>query len=1093
MNSQTTAGTLNIDESAWVNAVGGGTQGALAAGSPYPAQVRYRPTRVKQSLTMAACKSALRFVSGANGDAPSNNKKFHMDLTPEEAAALVKIFHAACSEPQGVPPGVNETSAAPTSNRSEPVGSDTEVWETVSSKKQPKGGAKQPSGRGTPTAGAGLNGTRSGGRRGGDRDVTGLAASRPARTAAGEPPTAPAGTNRSLDQSESAPRAPSGWAAIVTGQVNSTVLQPATAAAAAKAAAAAEVAAKAAEVAAKAAAAAVADADVAAAAVRTNKRTCTEDNEGNASTGKAGAGGAAGGGALGQSGQTVGGRGQGSKKLEATSNRAASAASAGADDSKETLGAGVMRSSAPAKQAEVSTEIPAPAKAVDPAGRSFGAWASVVSGKIPDPAKEGWETLVGGKLGAQTPQMEAAAQRSSRAAAAASAKPTGAVAPGAKAGWAATASPPTSPSPQTSATADDVAPLRKAWSGWAVKAPPPKVDLKAEMEAAAAAAAAPAVPSPPSLSSSSTHAENGVGAGALPQPIHPKGGGKIGMRGDRGADKGTKLQPPPPLATRGSGGVPPPPASPSPPQGLGAPLPFTGLAPPPLPASPPLINPAAGIIHPHPTRPFPCAPTPPCAPATEGVGARIPSPLCSEQRVDIAKRLGAEMLETAHVQPFSAKGSVLRKERRAVDLLVHAVNSIVKVLFPQASVEVFGSFPTASWVPGASNLDMALCLPDAALASPQTKMDALNSLAVALRSNPWVGDVNVVPSAHRPLIFMSTHSGFFQPMTPPAPPAGPRPPPGAPPVGAPGTVPGGTANGGEPPAPAPVANGTAPPPLPPGPPPAGLSPGLGMGQHGAVGLPLEVHISIKDRNHKGSPTVRFLQQAELEYPALTPMLVVQKAFLAGRGLRGVYKGGIGSYALALLTLHSLQRKAHEDARHGGGESDAMLETAKQPSGMEDGGNSSRLRTVSSKMDDEADAIMLGESLIHFLEFYGHAVDLTQASVKVHPLQSRMKKSASKGAVAEANGGSTIEWGMFPMPGGSVGVNGVGHAMALGGSSLQVSDPMQAGHNAGGGCFGIAGVQASFREQLSKLASLPADAPLLQHILSDQGAGKVSVV
>ena len=73
-----------------------------------------------------------------------------------------------------------------------------------------------------------------------------------------------------------------------------------------------------------------------------------------------------------------------------------------------------------------------------------------------------------------------------------------------------------------------------------------------------------------------------------------------------------------------------------------------------------------------------------------------------------------------------------------MDLLVRAVNAIIQTLYPQASLEVFGSFPTAAWVPGASNLDMALCLPEAVLASPQARMEALNALAVALRSNQWV-------------------------------------------------------------------------------------------------------------------------------------------------------------------------------------------------------------------------------------------------------------------------------------------------------------------------------------------------------------------
>ena len=63
--------------------------------------------------------------------------------------------------------------------------------------------------------------------------------------------------------------------------------------------------------------------------------------------------------------------------------------------------------------------------------------------------------------------------------------------------------------------------------------------------------------------------------------------------------------------------------------------------------------------------------------------------------------------------PFSVKGNVLRIERRAVDMLIRTMNAIVQSLYPTASVEVFGSFPTASWVPGASNLDIALSLPEA--------------------------------------------------------------------------------------------------------------------------------------------------------------------------------------------------------------------------------------------------------------------------------------------------------------------------------------------------------------------------------------------
>ena len=70
------------------------------------------------------------------------------------------------------------------------------------------------------------------------------------------------------------------------------------------------------------------------------------------------------------------------------------------------------------------------------------------------------------------------------------------------------------------------------------------------------------------------------------------------------------------------------------------------------------------------------------------------------------------MINCFHFQPcfnfaFSFKlrryaaGWLLRAERRAVDLLVRAVNAIIQTLYPAASLEVFGSFPTAAWQGGA--------------------------------------------------------------------------------------------------------------------------------------------------------------------------------------------------------------------------------------------------------------------------------------------------------------------------------------------------------------------------------------------------------
>ena len=395
------------------------------------------------------------------------------------------------------------------------------------------------------------------------------------------------------------------------------------------------------------------------------------------------------------------------------------------------------------------------------------------------------------------------------------------------------------------------------------------------------------------------------------------------------------------------------------------------ILPPPPPASPPPTMPAPAHAPAASLRRRARAPRAPAESLVDDAFAKMtgdaPAAVTdAEKRAALAARLGAEMLEIAHVKPRGAKGATLRAERRATDLLIRAVNAIVQSLYPQASVEVFGSFPTSSWTPGASNLDMALCLPESATSTPQAKIDALNSLAVALRSNGWVTDVNVVPSAFRPLIMMNTHSAFFQAV------------PGGGAAGAGDAANGnGNGNAGSP-------NAAAAPPLPPGPPPPGATLGLGLGQ-GGVGLPLEVHIAVKDRNHKGAATVKFLQQAEAEYPALAPVLAVQKAYLASRGLRGVYKGGIGSYSLALLALHALQRKAHEDKTREAAADDAS--------------------------PDAADARILGESMLRFLEFTDTAwiSRARRSRARAAPRRQGGEEGCGGGG---GNGGPPPEWGVL---------------------------------------------------------------------------------
>ena len=653
---------------------------------------------------------------------------------------------------------------------------------------------------------------------------------------------------------------------------------------------------------------------------------------------------------------------------------------------------------------------------------SSGPWASVVSGgeRVTVAATEGWRSLVEKKLDAeQAPQVtvtldggdffavddkKAITQNKPRALIPAAQLSHLELAPAMPVVRTSkkTKTPSTSVEQKVEIIPTSISPHRASWSGWAVRNPPPKVDLKAEMEAELVVRAN--TPSPvPSLSKSSE---------ASSAPSSPGKSNKSETK-NSGEKKKTKNgnAPPPPQTARLGGAA-----------GGGRQSPSGAAFSPPLPpASPPLQLPGSTRF---PQRPFVAPQSPARAPAPETQQPKLTgfvSALEPDSRAALAKRLGNELLDSAHVNQNSQAASTLSSERKAVESLIRSVHQSSQTLFPAASTEVFGSFPTNAWVPGASNVDVALSLPDAQSQTPRGKMDALNLLANALRVNKWVSDVTVVPSALRPLLFVTTHSAHFQ------------------------------TNGSSG---SPGDNDKGAPPLPPGPPPSGAAgnkgtPDANATTNSSLSFPLEVHISVKDKSHKGATTVKFLRQAETEYPALSSVLSVQKAWLAKKQLRGVYKGGIGSYSLALLALHALQRKAFED------------------------------KGSSKTQEKTQDAEILGSSLLHFLEFYGHDVDLTCAAVVSHPLRPTGKAAKKAAAAVENNGKNALapEWGVVPTR-----VPNDGPPIAsVGAGGLTVVDPNQPGHNAGGGCFGIAGVQASFREQLSVIVNVPEGESVLEHL------------
>ena len=196
--------------------------------------------------------------------------------------------------------------------------------------------------------------------------------------------------------------------------------------------------------------------------------------------------------------------------------------------------------------------------------------------------------------------------------------------------------------------------------------------------------------------------------------------------------------------------------------------------------------------------------------------------------------------------------------------------------------------------------------------------------------------------------------------------------------------------------------------------------------------------------------MRFVQKAEEQNGALAPIVCVQKAVLASKGLRGVYKGGLGSYALTLMALTSIQRsgwldKQSVDGSDGDGSVSASVTVAK------DEGK----KSVELDEADARDAMILGRAMIQFLKLYAYEADLT--------------KDIIVSAKDEA------EWGILAESPNALG------------SGLRVQDPLDASNNAGAGCFGIAGVQALFREQLEALqraaeSNFQSEVPLLMQLV-----------
>ncbi|KAL8129127.1 hypothetical protein V2J09_018282 [Rumex salicifolius] len=85
---------------------------------------------------------------------------------------------------------------------------------------------------------------------------------------------------------------------------------------------------------------------------------------------------------------------------------------------------------------------------------------------------------------------------------------------------------------------------------------------------------------------------------------------------------------------------------------------------------------------------------------------------------------------------------------------------------------------------------------------------------------------------------------------------------------------------------------------------------LDLNQHGKDATSVRLDISFKTPSHSGLQTTQLVKELTEQFPAVIPLALVLKKFLADRSLDHAYSGGLSSYCLVLLITRFLQHEHH---------------------------------------------------------------------------------------------------------------------------------------------------------------------------------------
>ncbi|KAG6541734.1 hypothetical protein Mapa_016746 [Marchantia paleacea] len=246
----------------------------------------------------------------------------------------------------------------------------------------------------------------------------------------------------------------------------------------------------------------------------------------------------------------------------------------------------------------------------------------------------------------------------------------------------------------------------------------------------------------------------------------------------------------------------------------------------------------------------------------------IPPP----QTLGNAEALHAEILEFAQASRPSAETRV------HAEAAVECVRDGVKRLWPEADVEVFGSFATGLCLQH-SDVDVVVVdaptPPDtpeiAALSGARLLCPLIRALSASLKDYEWCEGINTIETASMPVIKLRCRpvkaNGFSS----------------EPPVAIDVTIGGRRSENF-----------------------AGVI--QGNPRHEAkANKPLNHAFELARNAHNGAAAREFVIEKLRQFPALAPLVLLMKSFLQQRGLNDVYSGGLGSFALTLMLVFYLER------------------------------------------------------------------------------------------------------------------------------------------------------------------------------------------